>query len=185
MSDWRTSKDGSLPVMLSKQAFGFSETLLRNLVVMVLLLAVAGLGVGCSSDLKDLSFNFEDNDGSTLTTTPGDPVKPEWLKGKWDVDGELTNTANGNPGISSIPENIDEDIFGTGWKFEDGGVLKVDTVGGFDLAHYRLDGCTLTVKLPDREEESVYQAHFQFGYLYLKDKNGNWTVFEKDKFFGF
>ena len=178
-----TASPSNLPGFHFRKFIGLVPAALLSLLLAISLLS----SVGCSSDLKDLSLSFEDNDGSTLTTTPGDPVKPEWLYGKWDVDGELTNTANGNPGIDSIPQNINEDIFGIGWKFEPDGVLKVDVTGGFEMAHYQLDGCTLRVRLPGRNDESVYFAHFQYGYLYLKEqgKDADWTVFEKNKFFGF
>ena len=39
-----------------------------------------------------LSEDWRPNDGSILTTEPGDPIAEKDLMGKWDLDGELTNT---------------------------------------------------------------------------------------------
>lgn len=149
-----------------------------------LLLCVAmglGVAVGCSS--QRLTVDTRPNDGSTLTTVPGEPVEPAWLLGKWDLDGSLTNRANGR----YVPlSDIRKDLFGQGWKFEPRGVLKADVTGGYEIGSWWLERPdVLHVELPGSDLKNRYRVHFRDGYLYLKDIAGLTKVFEKDKFFGF
>lgn len=155
-----------------------------NAVVLAAALAAAGLIAGCSSDSLDL--NLDDNKGSTLTTTPGQAITPDQLYGKWDIDGERTNTANGSSGTGAIPADIFKDIFGQGWKFEPNGVIKFDTTGGYTEGSYKIEGDKLSVRYAGGSTATVYTASFKDGYLYLHDtQTKQFRVFEKSKFFDF
>lgn len=143
-------------------------------------IVAAGLG-GCSS--QSLTLDFRDNDGSTRTTAAGEAIQPHWLWGKWDLDGELTNRANGR----YVPlSDVAKDIFGPGWHFEEAGVLKVDATGGYETGSWWLEGgSVLVVQLPGAIQPQRYQAQFRGGFLYLTNERGGVLVFEKNKFFGF
>lgn len=148
------------------------------------LLCLAGCLLWACTSGDQFSLDLRDNDGSQLTTAPGQPLNEVWFIGKWDLDGERTNTANGNSGVAAIPSDILHDIFGEGWKFEHYGFLKVDTTGGYTPATWKLNGNQLTINFPDRPAET-FVAHFSDGYLYLQDRYGRYRVLEKNKFFGF
>ena len=158
---------------------------MRRVTTLCALAAVCAILLASSSCKQlGLSEDWRPNDGSTLTTKPGDPIEEKDLLGKWDLNGELTNRSNGFSGILAIPSNIITDTLGDGWKFEPEGVLLIDTTLGADPAMWKLDGNKLTVNLPGMPEPPTYEAHFNFGYLYLKGKD-EWKVFEKNMFFGF
>lgn len=126
-----------------------------------------------------------DNEGRNYNTNPGEPIQESWLLGKWDLDGERTNTANGNAGVIAIPDDVLKDVFGAGWRFEQDGVLLVDGVLGSRGGTWRLESPdVLVLKLPDREERR-YRARFTDGYLYLTGEGGRVRVMERSKFFGF
>ena len=126
---------------------------------------------------------FEDNEGSTLNTN-GQQITTDMLVGKWDLDGERTNTANGNGGVVAIPSDIVTDVLGEGWKFHQGGGISLDRTIGTKEGTWRLDGDSLTVQ-PAGEKAVVYKASFRDGFLYLKPEQGRTLVFERNKFFGF
>ncbi len=129
---------------------------------------------------------IKDNAGSTLTTEPNQQLTPAMFLGKWDLDGERTNATNGNSGVAAIPSDIAKDIFGKGWKFADKGVLLTDKPLGTDNGSWRIEGNnTLIVKETPAAVERRFAASFRTGYMYLKQPDGKWLVFEKDKFFGF
>ena len=132
---------------------------------------------GCST--------LQDNEGSTLTTQDNEQLKPEYFIGKWDEDGERTNTANGNSGVVAIPADVFKDVLGKGWQFEAKGILKIDAIVGSDTGSWKLEGKDqLAMTLPG-DKQRKFTASFKEGYLYLKGENGKTTVFEKSKFFGF
>ena len=147
----------------------------------ILILSLAA----CSSKPNELNPSFAANAGSNRTTSPGDPIQEEWLYGKWDVDGERTNTANGNPGLIAIGSDIARDMFGKGWKFEPNGVIKIDRAGGYVLGTYRIQGNRLLIKKAGDADFTKYNAHFQDGYLYLYGPDSRWSVMEYAKYFGF
>jgi hypothetical protein len=126
-----------------------------------------------------------DNEGRTYNTTPGETLDPSWLLGKWDLDGERTNAANGNSGVTAIPDDVLKDVFGAGWRFERDGVLLVDGVLGSRGGTWRLEEPdTLVLKLPEQDTRR-YRARFTDGYLYLTGEGGRVRVMERSKFFGF
>jgi hypothetical protein len=142
----------------------------------------ATLIAGCSSDSLDL--NLEDNKGSMLTTQPGQAITQEMLLGKWDLDGELTNKANGKG--DPIPSSVFKDMFGPGWKFEANGVLKFDTTGGYTEGSYKISGDKLSIRYAGGAGDTVYTAQFKDGFLYLYHaETQKYRVFEKSKFFDF
>jgi len=139
---------------------------------------------GCDS--TPTTSHLQDNNGSTLTTTEGQQITEDMMLGKWDLDGELTNTANGNSGVDAIPSDIVKDVLGTGWKFERGGVLRTDQVIGSKPGTWKIEGTnTLVVQEGGQIEPHKYQVSFRGGYMYLKRNDGRWMVMERDKFFGF
>jgi hypothetical protein len=144
----------------------------------------AGFMAGCSSD--EIDVNIDDNKGSKLTTTPGTPITEQQLLGKWDLDGERTNLENGKGGAAAIGSNIFKDMFGSGWKFEPKGVIKFDKTGGYTVGSYAIEGDKVKIRYTGGATDYVYQAHFQEGYLYLKDtQTKTYRVFEKSKFMDF
>ncbi len=158
----------------------------RNTFLIVGSLAVIGAGLmaGCSSN--GIDADIDDNKGSKLTTTPGTPLTEEQILGKWDLDGERTDLENGQGGAGAIGSNIFKDMFGSGWKFEPKGVIKFDKTGGYTEGTYKIDGDKLRIRYTGGASDYVYQAHFQDGYLYLKDvQTKSYRVFEKSKFFDF
>jgi len=143
-----------------------------------------GLVAGCHSDNDNATL--KDNSGSNLTTTSGQQITESMLVGKWDLDGERTNSANGHSGVTSIPSDITKDVLGKGWKFEPGGVLKTDQVVGSKHGTWRIEGNnTLVVLESPNATPKSYEASFRDGFLYLHRPDGTWMVFEKSKFFGF
>ena len=134
--------------------------------------------VGCAA--------LDDNDGSTLTTTDGQQIQKTTLIGKWDLDGERTNTANGRPGIGAIPDDIAKDIFGKGWRFRSGGVLLTDKTIGAQEGTWRLEGKDqLHLRERPSASERIYTVSFRDGYMYLRRPDGEHLVMERNKFFGF
>ena len=151
----------------------------------VAVMAVVVVGIGCSSSPNEMSADVRDNEGRLYNTAPGESIDSSKLLGKWDVDGERTNTANGNPGVLSIPADVFKDVLGAGWKIEEAGRLKVDRAGGYATGKWKLEGDKFSVLMPDRDTWTTYTARFQDGFLYLQDAAGNFKVFERSKFFGF
>ena len=136
---------------------------------------------GCES--TQTSNTLSENSGSTLTTTEGQQITDDMLLGKWDLDGELTNTANGNSGVEAIPSDIVKDVLGKGWRFERGGVLRTDAVVGSKAGTWKIDGKnTLTVQEAGQVDPHSYQVSFRGGYMYLKRGDGRYMVMERDKF---
>lgn len=130
--------------------------------------------------------SLQDNNGSTLTTAEGEQITEVMLLGKWDLDGERTNTANGNPGVGAIPSDIAKDLFGEGWEFRPSGVLRTDDVVGSIPGTWRIEGKDkLIVKENANSPELHFMASFRDGFLYLKNVGGRFMVFEKDKYFSF
>src|SRR6187399_268904 len=81
----------------------------RTIVLGLALLGAAALfQIGCASGDKPLAANS----GKMLTTTPGQQLTEDMFIGKWDIDGERTNTANGYSGVGAIPADIARDMFG-------------------------------------------------------------------------
>ncbi len=113
----------------------------------------------------------------------GTPVTAENVLGKWDLDGEKTNTANGKEGILAIPGDIIKDTLGDGWLLESGGVLKVDDVVGSKTGSWTVSNGKLTVQLPGRDKKQTYKGTIMGQYMYL-EANGEYRVFHKNKFFG-
>lgn len=148
---------------------------------MIILFAAAAIAAfpACSS--------LQDNEGSTTTTADGAQITNEMMIGKWDLDGERTNTANGNAGVGAIPDDVIKDVFGKGWKFEAGGVLRTDEVVGSTPGKWRIDGKnTLVVSESSANgAETRYEVAFRDGFMYLKGQDGKFSVMEKSKFFGF
>jgi hypothetical protein len=135
------------------------------------------LAVGCNS--------MEDNEGSVLTTTTDQQLTESMFLGKWDLDGERTNTVNGQGGVEDIPSDVFKDVLGAGWEFQRNGVLKIDRTIGTRTATWRIEGANaLVINDPDKGE-TRYEASFRDGYMYLKNPAGRWMVMEKGKFFGF
>ena len=152
----------------------------RLLAAAVISVGAIGLTVaGC-----DMSPDvLEDNNGSALTTTPGAQLKESMFLGKWDLDGERTNTANGNSGVTDIPTDVVKDILGKGWKFHAGGGLSIDQTIGTKEGSWKLQGDTVTID--EGGGPHTYTARFQDGFLYLKKADGKYIVLERAKFFGF
>jgi hypothetical protein len=149
----------------------------------VLLCASAAI-TGCDS--ADTPSTLKDNSGSTLTTSAGQQITPDMLYGKWDLDGERTNKANGSAGIDAIPSDITKDVLGKGWRFEANGVLKTDDVVGSKPGSWRLEGGdTLVIQEAGQVEPRSYDISFRNGFMYLRGSDGKYMVMEKDKFFGF
>ena len=121
--------------------------------------------------------------GPRFNTKPGEQVTEAMLLGKWDLDGERTNTANGHGGVGAIPSDVTKDVLGKGWKFDPDGVLKTDRAVGWKTGSWRLEGKS-TLVVNEGSGEQKYDAHFQDGYLYLKKADGKFLVFERDTDFG-
>lgn len=153
----------------------------KKIIVATVLALGFGLVVGgCST--------FDDNYGSDFTTKEGDPITEGMLiGGKWDLDGELTNTANGNPGVGAIFSDIGKDMFGEGWQFLSGGVFKADDGLGETTGHWRIKNKNQLIIQEDVRKntpELFFEASFKSGYLYLKNAEGKFMVLERGKFFG-
>ena len=126
---------------------------------------------------------IQDNSGKIINTQPGEQLLEEQFVGKWDIDGERTNNAQGQGGVTAIPSDILKDTLGKGWRFERGGVLKIDAVVGSKTGSWRIVGKDgLAVTTPEGDQS--FTAQFRAGYLYLKRADGKWFVFERDKYFG-
>jgi len=139
---------------------------------------------GC--DGSNTPSALKDNDGSTLTTRDGRQITEDMLVGKWDLDGERTNTANGHSGVVAIPSDVVKDVLGKGWRFERGGVLRTDQVVGSKPGTWRIEGAnTLAIDEGGDRSPKSYKMSFRDGFLYLQRTDGSYIVFEKDKFFGF
>lgn len=138
----------------------------------------------CTSGMEEVNLSLADNAGSNRTTTPGDPLRPHWFFGKWDIDGRRTNLANGRAGLRTVPNTIYSDILGDGWKFEPNGELKIDGFARARVGQWRIDGNRLYIIKPGQQAETYYLAHFDAGFLYLYNRDGQWAVFEYNKFFG-
>ena len=146
---------------------------------MAVIVAFAASLTSCST--------FEDNEGSKLTTSPDEQLTEEMFLDKWDLDGEKTNSANGHSSVGAIPDDIGKDMFGEGWRFERGGVLRVDHDLGTKAGKWRIEGKNLLVLQEDVEknsEEIRLTASFRNGYLWLENGKGRFMVFERKKFFG-
>ncbi len=132
---------------------------------------------------------LEDNNGSTYTSRDDEQLtEAMFVGGKWDLDGERTNVANGDGSAGAIPSDIGKDMFGEGWKFLIGGVMKVDS-GPFSstTGTWRISGKNQLILQEDVEKNTKvlnFIASFKDGYLYLKNAKGQFMVFERDKFFG-
>lgn len=146
------------------------------------LLAAAALLLSACDSLGPESIR--DNEGSTLTTKPGEAIKESQLIGKWDSDGERTNTANGNSGVAAIPEDVYKDIMGKGWRFHAGGGLSIDQTIGSREGSWKLTP-PANLAITDKGSTTLYEASFRDGFLYLKNKEGRYLVMERNKFFGF
>lgn len=126
----------------------------------------------------------QENAGKAINTQPGEQLIEDQFIGKWDLDGERTNNARGQGGVTAIPSDIFKDTLGKGWRFERGGVLKIDATVGTKTGSWRIvgkDGLALTTPNGDQS----FTAQFRAGYLYLQRSDGKWFVFERDKYFGF
>jgi hypothetical protein len=158
---------------------------LRKCLMAALVLTMgAGFMVGCSSE--GIDANIDDNKGLKLTTVPGTELKEDQILGKWDLDGERTDLENGHAGAGALGSNVFKDMFGSGWKFEQKGVIKFDKTGGYTVGSYKIEGSTLRIRYTSGTKDYVYLAHFQDGYLYLKDvETKTYRVFERSKFFDF
>ncbi len=154
------------------------------LIGVALLSLGAGFAAGCSSD--GINANIDDNEGIRLTTAPGTALKEDQILGKWDLDGERTDLENGHAGAAALGSNVFKDMFGSGWKFEPAGVIKFDKTGGYTVGSYKIEGDKLRIRYTSGTRDYVYLAHFQDGYLYLKDvETKSYRVFERSKFFDF
>jgi len=151
----------------------------RILLACLTLGAAALAPLGCTSGEKPLAANS----GKVINTTPDQQLTEDLFIGKWDLDGERTNTANGDGGVTDIPSDVVKDVLGKGWRFEKGGLLKTDQVVGWKTGSWRIDGKN---KLIADEGKGAfnYEASFKDGFLYLKKADGKVLVFERDKFFG-
>jgi hypothetical protein len=123
---------------------------------------------------------------AVYNTVPGQQLKSEMFLGKWDLDGERTNKANGQTSAASIPSSILKDVMGKGWRFEKDGVLLTDTTGSARAGKWAIEGTdTLAVQEHDQTEPTHYTARFSDGYLKLTRADGKIMVFQRDKFYGF
>ena len=157
-------------------------TISRTSALALLCCALILPGTGCSSSWNEMDFSLKSNSGSALTTHFDKPHIPAMFYGKWDVNGDMTNTANGHSGPASIPSDFAKDWVGVGWKFEPDNVLKVDIPLGYRLGWWQVKGDKLTIY---DGPPVTYRCHFQSGYLYLQAGDGEWIVLEKNKYFGF
>lgn len=148
---------------------------------MALFAAVAAFSfVACSS--------MSDNEGSTLTTKDGEQITEAMIVGKWDLDGERTNTANGNAGVGAIPDDVVKDVFGAGWRIQPNGVMQTDKTVGSDVGAWKIEGKNTLIVQENKAANSPevrYEASFRDGFMYLKKSDGKYAVMEKSKFFGF
>ncbi|HWB20108.1 MAG TPA: hypothetical protein VG711_07410 [Phycisphaerales bacterium] len=148
----------------------------------LLLVPVLGL-VACEAG-EGPDF-ISENNGQTTTTTDNTQLTEQMFLGKWDLDGERTNAANGSPGVDAIPSDIAKDIFGNGWRFKTGGVVETDQAVGWTTGSWKLEGKnTLAVQEKGEMEPKKFSAQFINGFMYLKNANGKTYVYEKDKYFG-
>jgi hypothetical protein len=151
-----------------------------SLALGLLTVALVFSAPGCSS--------LEDNDGSRLTTAESDQITESMLLGKWDLDGERTNTANGSSGVGAIPSDVGKDLGGEGWRFDVGGSLRTDQPVGTKQGRWRLtgkDSLTVQEDVANNSPELHFQVSFRDGFMYLKNSDGRYMVMEKNKFFGF
>lgn len=147
----------------------------------LLIAAAIAVATGCASGPDPLG----ENSGRVLNTAPDEQLTPEMFYGKWDLDGDRTNTANGRTGIESVGSDVMKDLTGKGWRLAANGVMHTDKAVGTSLGRWRIDGRnTLIVKESADAIEQTYQASFVDGYLYLHRADGIYLVFERDKFFG-
>jgi hypothetical protein len=144
---------------------------------------LAGMMIACGAGMLSGCSGIMDNDGSRLTTSTGEAITESMLLGKWDIDGERTNEANGSGGVTSIASDVAKDVLSSGWKFEPNGVLKIDGTPLERTGSYSIAGNKVTIKDP-KHEALTFETSFRDGYMYMKYPNGKYKVFEKDKFFG-
>lgn len=151
-----------------------------RMILQIVAVMVCGVGVfaftGCSST------ETAENEGSTLTTAPGQQLEARMFYGKWDLDGERTNLANSQ---DNVADDIVKDILGAGWTFEPNGVFRRDRTVGEDLGTWEIQGADTLVITVANEPVQTYEASFRSGFMYLKDAAGAWKVMERNKFFGF
>jgi hypothetical protein len=154
-------------------------------IVSFALFALLGLMLsGCENVHVTTPDVFKANSGSTLTTAPGQDLAEDMFLGKWDIHGDLTNSANGLNGVQAIPSDIAEDLFGRGWRFERGGIMRISAGLGTHQGEWKVSGDTVSIRT-DRQLSMIdYTAQFSDGYLWLTRRDGRVFVFEKDKFFG-
>ena len=88
--------------------------------------------------------------------------------------------------MEDIPSDILKDVFGEGWKFEPGGVLRTDVTAGDVTGSWRLEGeNTLYLKERLGDSDRKFEIRFTDGYMYLKGADGRYMIMERNKFFGF
>ena len=151
----------------------------RNVALLIVASAVVG---GCS--LR--SGTMDPDSSKVINTVAGEQLTESMFLGKWDLDGERTNTANGSGGVTAIPSDVLKDVLGKGWVFEKNGSLRTDAIVGSKPGSWSIEGTdTVVIKESGQNEAKQYKARFTDGFLYLQKADGKYFVFERDKFFGF
>lgn len=142
--------------------------------------AILAASIGCSSSQPVRSGDRPFN------TVAGQQLKPEMFLGKWDLDGQRTNEANGKSAATAIPSSIFKDVMGAGWRFERDGVMFTDAATSAKPGKWSLEGLDVLVIQEYQKPEPVrYAARFSDGYLRLKRADGVYLVLQRNKFFGF
>ncbi|MDH3388278.1 MAG: hypothetical protein OEN02_10265 [Gammaproteobacteria bacterium] len=119
----------------------------------------------CASDPVVLAPNLAE----------GDPIKPEYLVGKWCNNRELTSTANAEAGVSTLA-NLGKQF----WKLRASGKWE-NSETGWIYAHYgkwQLQGPDTVLLDRLRGDPVSYQASFRNSGvdLYLLDESGQFLV---------
>lgn len=108
----------------------------------------------------------------------GDPLKHEYLVGKWCTNRELTSVANSDAGFSALL-NVSKEF----WKFTDDNKWQSAESGWIykTLGKWQLEGRDTVILTREQGNAVSYHARFENSGvdLYLKDDKGQFLVLSR------